>query len=228
MRILLPVYPDDRTIETILPCSFVFHFPFFLVIFESHQTLSESNTHIIMSALPIHQTLRHTVLRNAIPLVPQHSFTRAALLSSIRQLPVATASADSSPLQTPEALLESLFGKGVEPEKSLVREWEAQGLQSMKDAFPGRSVEGSDGVVAVTTGRAKGKAQKEVDFPALKSALGRRILWSSETAKEHLVQVRTQLDAYHKLGIVAERTHDRHTRYWRPRHINYPLCYLVH
>jgi hypothetical protein len=145
-----------------------------------------------MSALSTHQTLRQTILRNAIPVVPQQSFTRSALLSSIRQLPLATPSPSVSPVQTPEALIESLFGKGVEPEKSLVKEWEAQGLQSMKDGFTGQSVEGSDGVVAVTTGRAKGKAQKEVDFPALKTALGRRIMWSSETAGEHLVQVRLE------------------------------------
>ncbi|KAJ9095711.1 hypothetical protein QFC21_005583 [Naganishia friedmannii] len=160
-----------------------------------------------MSALPTHQTLRQTILRNAIPLVLQHSFTRSTLLSSIRQLPLATPSAEPSPVQTPEALIESLFGRGVEPEKSLVREWEAQGLQSMKDAFAGRSVERSGGVVAVTTGRAKGKAQKVVDFPALKTALERRIRWSSETAGEHLVQAHS---------LLATPTHQLSTAMPRP------------
>ncbi|KAJ9114979.1 hypothetical protein QFC22_005307 [Naganishia vaughanmartiniae] len=159
-----------------------------------------------MSALPTHQTLRQTILRNAIPLVSQYSFTRSALLSSIRQLPIASTSANVSPVQTPEALLESLFGRGIEPEKSLVREWEAQGLQSMKDAFSDRSVEGSNGVVAVTMARAKGKAHKKVDFPALKTALGKRIRWSSETAGEHLVQAHSLLATpTHQLSTVLPR-----------------------
>lgn len=66
-----------------------------------------------------------------------------------------------------------------------MREWEARGLERMKDAFPS---EAGGRSVAVTTGKGKGKAT-QVDFEALKRALGERIKWSSETAGEHLVQV---------------------------------------
>lgn len=127
-------------------------------------------------------TLRQNALRSALSLVSQHSFTRTALLTSIRQLPHHDS---ESLLQSPEVLVESLFGTGIEPEKSLVREWEARGLEGMKAAFPR---DGEERAVAVTTGKGKGKAT-QVDFEALKRAMGARIRWSSETAGEHLVQV---------------------------------------
>ncbi|KAJ9111198.1 hypothetical protein QFC20_002692 [Naganishia adeliensis] len=130
--------------------------------------------------------LRQNVLRNALSLVSQHSFTRTALLTSIRQLPHHDS---ESLLQSPEVLVESLFGTGIEPEKSLVREWEARGLESMKAAFPR---DGEERAVAVTTGKGKGKAT-QVDFEALKRAMGARIRWSSETAGEHLVQAHSLL-----------------------------------
>lgn len=110
-------------------------------------------------------TLSKTVLSNALAFVPRYSFTRQALLAATPQ----AAQAD---------LVESLFGTGEEPARNLVREWEEQGLGAM--ALP--ATEGK-GIIA------RGKAQREVDFAALKSALGRRIQWSSDVG-EHLVQVR--------------------------------------
>jgi hypothetical protein len=106
-------------------------------------------------------------------LVPTHSFTRRAILDSMRH--------QSDPFRDPEGMLEPFFGTGLEPEKALVREWEAQGLQRMRAAF--EQPEGRN--VALLKGKGK-----EVDFEALKRALAARIRWSSETAGEHLVQVR--------------------------------------
>lgn len=114
-------------------------------------------------------SLRQTVLHNALPLIAEHSFTRSALLGSIHRLPH---QADNA--LRPDALLESLFGRGIEPQKSLVREWETRGLVRMKDV---RTTE-------------QGNPGKEVDFDALQRALARRIEWSSQTAGEHLVEVR--------------------------------------
>lgn len=122
----------------------------------------------------IHTTVRHSILAYAARyLVPTHSFTRRTILDSMLR--------DPGHFRDPEGMIEPLFGTGLEPEKALVREWEAQGLQRMREAF--EQPEGRN-VAAV-----KGKG-KEVDFEALQRALAARIRWSSETAGEHLVQVR--------------------------------------
>lgn len=111
-------------------------------------------------------SLSKSILSKAIKNVPRYSFTRQALLA-------ATSSTEQSDL------LESVFGSGIEPERALVREWEEQGLKAIAPT-PSSSV---------TVTVPKGKSQREVDFEALRSALERRIRWSSDVG-EHLVQVR--------------------------------------
>lgn len=128
-------------------------------------------------------TVRQSILSAATSLVREHSFTRRAILSAITHHP------DGRHFQDPAGLVEPLFGTGVEPERALVREWERQGLHRMREAFEVQPAEGEAGrSVVVAPRRGKGKA-REVDFEAVKRALGERIKWSSETAGEHLVQV---------------------------------------
>ncbi|KAI5450533.1 hypothetical protein NCC49_002989 [Naganishia albida] len=140
------------------------------------------STHIPATATA---TVRQSILSAATSLVREHSFTRRAILSAITHHP------DGRHFQDPAGLIEPLFGTGVEPERALVREWERQGLHRMREAFEVQP-EGEAGRSVVVARRGKGKA-REVDFEAVKRALGERIKWSSETAGEHLVQAHALL-----------------------------------
>jgi hypothetical protein len=119
---------------------------------------------LVSSSINI-MALGKTILINALTNVPRYSFTRQAIIAA----------------HTDPDLVESIFGKGIEPERALVREWEEQGLK----AIAPRTEQSGEGVSVTVP---KGKSQREVDFEALRAALERRIRWSSNVG-EHLVQV---------------------------------------
>lgn len=66
-----------------------------------------------------HATIRPLLLRHALPHIPQHGFSSAALSRASLSLP--------PPYQYSAALpqvgIETLFGRGREPERALVHEW---------------------------------------------------------------------------------------------------------
>jgi ubiquinone biosynthesis protein COQ9 len=69
-----------------------------------------------------HATIRPLLLRHALPHIPAHGFSSAALSRASLSLP--------PPYQYSAALpqvgIETLFGRGREPERALVQEWLAE------------------------------------------------------------------------------------------------------
>ncbi|WVQ93999.1 hypothetical protein IAU59_001077 [Kwoniella sp. CBS 9459] len=69
--------------------------------------------------------LRSQILSHTLPLLPTHSFTRSALVTSLRSLKPEINNAD--------AVIDTVFGSGsVGPVKSLVEFWEEQGRSEME------------------------------------------------------------------------------------------------
>ena len=120
-------------------------------------------------------SLRVSVLQQALPLLPQHSFTRQTLslaLSSLRPDLTHPSESLGRDAQFPQAevvthyrvenVIDTLFGTGsIAPGKALVEAWQEAGLKDMEEAGPSSK---------------------------LSDRLGRRLRYSS-TVGEHLVEV---------------------------------------
>ncbi|KAG8956915.1 hypothetical protein FRC03_010714 [Tulasnella sp. 419] len=68
-------------------------------------------------------TTVRAILKNALPLIPKHGFTRECLSLAALKLP-------SSP-ELPDAGVSALFGNGDESRKALIRAWLKEGLETM-------------------------------------------------------------------------------------------------
>ena len=75
-------------------------------------------------------TLRTTILRHALPLVPTHSFTRQALVNALPSLPPSHPDHRDA---LPESVIDTLFDAGSSaPAQALVSAWEEEGLTSLQ------------------------------------------------------------------------------------------------
>jgi hypothetical protein len=109
-------------------------------------------------------TLRTTILKHALPYLPEHSFTLRPLLNSLNELP--TNHPDRNEKVTPE-VLDVLFGSELNARRELVKAWEEEGLNDMVEA-------------ELPMGRSEIEAVGEI--------LARRLEYSSRIG-EHLVEV---------------------------------------
>lgn len=74
-------------------------------------------------------SLRNTILKHSLPLIPRHSFTRQTLSLSLPSLP------SDHPDHKPEindTIIDTLFGQGIAAPKALVGAWQENGLENME------------------------------------------------------------------------------------------------
>jgi hypothetical protein len=109
-------------------------------------------------------SLRSSILKHALPHLPEQSFTVRPLLDSLSSLP--QNHPDRNETVTPE-VLDVLFGSELNARRELVKAWEEEGLRDM--------VEGE-----------MSKGRSEID--AVGDILARRLEYSSRIG-EHLVEV---------------------------------------
>ncbi|KAK4683651.1 hypothetical protein P7C73_g6584, partial [Tremellales sp. Uapishka_1] len=84
-------------------------------------------------------SLRSAILSSAIPLLPNHSFTRQTLVDSLASLPASSSSSSfssssssSSSTANPESIVDVLFGTGnSSPSKALFEAWAEAGRKDM-------------------------------------------------------------------------------------------------
>ena len=75
-------------------------------------------------------SLRPTILRHSLPLLPHHSFTRHTLALALSSLPPSHPAHRAQPV--PHHAIDTLFGTGnVDPGQALVRAWDAEGRKHM-------------------------------------------------------------------------------------------------
>lgn len=97
-------------------------------------------------------SLRSTILRHSLPLLPIHSFTRQTLSLALNSLP--PSHPDYRPDPTPEGMIDTLFGEGIKaPGQTLVEAWEAEGRKSMEEK------DVKDGVGSTLRGRLRYSAE---------------------------------------------------------------------
>lgn len=109
-------------------------------------------------------TLRTTILKHALPHLPEHSFTLRPLLNSLNELPANHP--DRNDKVTPE-VLDVLFGSELNARRELVKAWEEEGLNNMIAAEIPKGVP---------------------EIEAVGEILARRLEYSSRIG-EHLVEV---------------------------------------
>lgn len=109
-------------------------------------------------------TLRTTILKHALPHLPEHSFTLRPLLNSLNELPANHP--DRNDKVTPE-VLDVLFGSELNARRELVKAWEEEGLNDMIAAEIPKGVP---------------------EIEAVGEILARRLEYSSRIG-EHLVEV---------------------------------------
>jgi hypothetical protein len=132
-------------------------------------------------------SLRSTILKHSIPLLPTHSFTRHTLSISLSSLPASHPDHRSAPVDP--GVIDTVFGEGTTtPCRALVTAWEEAGLTSMSDDA-GSGIEG--------TGTSKER---------VKIRLRQRLRYSARLG-EHLVEVSELRD----LRLSQELSWSRHT-----------------
>lgn len=89
-----------------------------------------------------------------------------------------------------DSILVNLFGPGLAPERALVQAWSEEGLKCMS-CSERATVEGAEGTAIRARGRVAGRGGKEEEINALRDVLARRLKYTSESAGEHVVQVRS-------------------------------------
>ncbi len=115
-------------------------------------------------------SLRSTILRHSLPLLPTYSFSRQTLQNALTHLP-ANHPDHRDQAEIPLSVIDTLFGDSeVSAGKALVEAWETRGRQGMSQDLRRGSQDG---------------ARKEDDVASL---LARRLAYSS-TIHEHLVEV---------------------------------------
>lgn len=108
-------------------------------------------------------SLRTSILKHALPHLPEHSFTLRPLLDSLNNLP--QNHPDRNDKVTPE-VLDVLFGSDLNARRELVKAWEEEGLRDMIDL----------------------ELPKGKEIEAIGEILARRLEYSSRIG-EHLVEV---------------------------------------
>jgi len=128
-------------------------------------------------SIKMSMSLRTTILKHALPHLPEHSFTLRPLLNSLNELPANHP--DRNDKVTPE-VLDVLFGSELNARRELVKAWEEEGLNDMIAAEIPKGVP---------------------EIEAVGEILARRLEYSSRIG-EHLVEV----CLFHLRGLQPDKT----------------------